>query len=168
MKGEESVLVSFTVTSRLTVYRHPVPSRAHDQTFCFPLQIVQLHSQSSCGTLSGERIGVPSASTLVLVKCTVSYTFIYLAQQRTIISTILNTVYIVQYIQVLCQSRLCKKNKPLSRSLCYIDSLVTSTVVSLTTAKFKPLTFSVSGFALSYAANIFSIIILYDFCLKSA
>jgi hypothetical protein len=42
------------------------------------------------------------------------------------------------------------------------------TVVSLTAAKFKPLIFSVSGLALSYAANMFVLMILYDFCLLSA
>jgi hypothetical protein len=42
------------------------------------------------------------------------------------------------------------------------------TVVSLTTAKFKPLIFSVSGFALSYTANMFIPMILYDFGLLSA
>jgi hypothetical protein len=36
-------------------------------------------------------------------------------------------------------------------------------VVSLTTAKFKPLIFSMSGFALSYTVNVFILMILYDF-----
>jgi hypothetical protein len=49
--------------------------------------------------------------------------------------------------------------------LCYNGSLVTWTVVSLTTAKFKPLIFSTSGFALSYAVNMFILMILYDFWL---
>jgi hypothetical protein len=47
------------------------------------------------------------------------------------------------------------------------DSLVTW-FVSLTTAKFKPLIFSGSGFALSYAANMVILMILYDLCLLSA
>jgi hypothetical protein len=52
-----------------------------------------------------------------------------------------------------------------SRScLSYLVIIVTLTVVSLTTAKFKPLIFSVSGFALSYAANMFVLMILYDLC----
>jgi hypothetical protein len=51
---------------------------------------------------------------------------------------------------------------------CYNGSLVTSTVVSLTAAKFKPLIFSVPGFALLYAANIFSLMNLYDFWLLPA
>jgi hypothetical protein len=44
--------------------------------------------------------------------------------------------------------------------LCYNGRLVTLIVVSLTAGKFKPRTFSVSGFALSYAANI---VIVNDF-----
>jgi hypothetical protein len=47
--------------------------------------------------------------------------------------------------------------------LCYNGSLVIWMVVSLTTAKFKPLIFSMSGFILSYTANIFILMILYDF-----
>jgi hypothetical protein len=54
---------------------------------------------------------------------------------------------------------------PILRILCYNGSSVPWTVVSLTTAKFKPLIFSVSGFAVSYTANTFILMILYDFCL---
>jgi hypothetical protein len=39
-------------------------------------------------------------------------------------------------------------------------------VISLTTAKFKPYIFSVSGFTFSYTTNIFILMILYDFCLS--
>jgi hypothetical protein len=38
----------------------------------------------------------------------------------------------------------------------------------MTAAKFKPLIFSVSGFALSYIANISISMMLYDFCLLPA
>jgi hypothetical protein len=41
------------------------------------------------------------------------------------------------------------------RILCYNGSLVTWTVVSCTTSKFKPFIFSMFGFTLSYTANIF-------------
>jgi hypothetical protein len=41
-------------------------------------------------------------------------------------------------------------------------------VVGLTATKFKPLIFSVSGFALSYAVNMFVLMILYDLCLLPA
>jgi hypothetical protein len=52
---------------------------------------------------------------------------------------------------------------PISLILCYNYSLVTGKVVSLTAAKFKPLIFSMSGFALSYAGKMFILMILYDF-----
>jgi hypothetical protein len=38
----------------------------------------------------------------------------------------------------------------------------------MTAAKFKPFVFPVSGFALSNIANIFILMILYDFCLLPA
>jgi hypothetical protein len=50
-------------------------------------------------------------------------------------------------------------------SLRYSGSLDTGTVVCLIADKFKPLIFSVTGFALSYVSNVFVIMILYDFCL---
>jgi hypothetical protein len=49
---------------------------------------------------------------------------------------------------------------PYFGSLCYNGSLDTWTVVCLTAAKFKPLIFSVTGFALSNIANIFVNMIL--------
>jgi hypothetical protein len=61
-----------------------------------------------------------------------------------------------------------KQIMPLVLILCYNGRLVTWTVVSLTTAKFKPITFSTSGFALSYADTMFILMILYDFCLLPA
>jgi hypothetical protein len=51
--------------------------------------------------------------------------------------------------------------------LCYDGILVTWTVVSLTAAKFKPLIFSASGFALSYTGNMSLLMILYDFLLPA-
>jgi hypothetical protein len=54
---------------------------------------------------------------------------------------------------------------PILRILCYNGSLVTWTVVSFTPAKFKPLIFSVSCFALSYTANMFILRILCEFML---
>jgi hypothetical protein len=61
-----------------------------------------------------------------------------------------------------------KQIMPILFILCYNGSLVTWVVVSLATAKFKPLIFSLSDFALSYAANMFIFMILYDFCLLCA
>jgi hypothetical protein len=61
-----------------------------------------------------------------------------------------------------------QQSMPSLRILCYNGSLVTWTVVSLASAKFKLLIFSVSGFALSYTANMFILMILCDFCLSPA
>jgi hypothetical protein len=53
--------------------------------------------------------------------------------------------------------------------LCYNVGLDTRTFVSLSAAKFyKPLIFSMSGFALSYNENTFILKILYDICLLRA
>jgi hypothetical protein len=41
-------------------------------------------------------------------------------------------------------------------------------IISLTTAMFKPHTLYMSGFALCYTANVFILVILYDFCLLPA
>jgi hypothetical protein len=54
------------------------------------------------------------------------------------------------------------------RILGYNGSSVTWTVVRLTTAKFKPTVFSMSGFPLSYSVNMLTSMILYDFCLLPA
>jgi hypothetical protein len=54
---------------------------------------------------------------------------------------------------------------PIMRILCYNDRLVTSTVVSLTAAKFTPHIFPVCFFTFSYTATIFILMILYDICL---
>jgi hypothetical protein len=75
--------------------------------------------------------------------------------------------FLLNYIQVLCQYRLCKADHAYL-TLCYNGSLVTWTVVSLPAAKFKPLIFSMSRFALSNAANMFNLMTLYDFCLLPA
>jgi hypothetical protein len=47
-----------------------------------------------------------------------------------------------------------KQIMPILRILCYNGSLVTWMVASLTTSKFKPLIFSMSGFTFSYTANV--------------
>jgi hypothetical protein len=73
-----------------------------------------------------------------------------------------------QNIQGLCQSGPSTADYALFGSVRYCGSLDTLTVVCLTAAKFKPLEFSVRGFALSNGANIFIIMILYDLCLLSA
>jgi hypothetical protein len=57
---------------------------------------------------------------------------------------------------------------PILHILCCNDCLVIWTGVSLTTSKFKPLIFSMSGFTLSYTTNMFILMIPYDFCLFPA
>jgi hypothetical protein len=54
------------------------------------------------------------------------------------------------------------------RILCYNGPLIIWTVVSLTTTKFKLFIFSMSGFTLPYTANMFILMILYDFCFSLA
>jgi hypothetical protein len=61
----------------------------------------------------------------------------------------------IQYVQGLCQSRLSTADYALLLvAFATTAVLDTSTVVCLTAAKFKPLVFPVSGFALSNVANI--------------
>jgi hypothetical protein len=67
--------------------------------------------------------------------------------------------FLVNYVQVLYQSMLLASHLSY---LCYNGSLVTSTVVASTAAKFKPLLFSMSSFSFSYAANMFILIIWYN------
>jgi ABC-type Fe3+-siderophore transport system permease subunit len=57
---------------------------------------------------------------------------------------------------------------PILRILCYNGSLVIWTYVSLITVKFKPIIFSLSGYTLSYTANMFILMIVCDFCLSPA
>jgi hypothetical protein len=72
----------------------------------------------------------------------------------------------IQYIQGLFQSRLGTADyAPVTSSLQYNDSLDTWTAIHMTAAKFKPLIFSVSSFALSNVANVLIFMILDDFCL---
>jgi hypothetical protein len=70
----------------------------------------------------------------------------------------------LHYTQVLCQYRLCRADHACLIHLMLQSCLVTWTVVSLTTSKFKPLIFSMSGFTLSYTTNMFILMILYNFC----
>jgi hypothetical protein len=65
----------------------------------------------------------------------------------------------LHYIQILCHSMLCKADNV------YRTYIMLQWVVSLTAAKFKPLILSVTVFALSFAANMFNLMILYDFSL---
>jgi hypothetical protein len=76
--------------------------------------------------------------------------------------------FLLHYTQILYQSRLCKADHAyltyvmLQRQLSHLNGR------KLTATKFKPLIFSMSGFALSFTANKFILMILYDFCLLSS
>jgi hypothetical protein len=56
---------------------------------------------------------------------------------------------------------------PMLRILCYNGTVVTGTVVSLTTSKFKPLVVSTSGFTLFYTEIMFTLIICYFYSVKT-
>jgi hypothetical protein len=89
-------------------------------------------------------------------------------------------VYISHILHVMKNSCFCTTHKssvstgfaeqimPILHTLRYNGSLVTWTVVSLTTAKFKPLIFSMPDFTLSYTTNMFILMIPYDFYLFPA
>jgi hypothetical protein len=91
-----------------------------------------------------------------------------------LLSSVLHIYHVIENssFSTICKSSVspdsAKHIVPILCIWCYNDCLVTWTVVSLTTAKFKPLIFSMSGFALSYTVNMFSLLILYDFCLLPA
>jgi hypothetical protein len=76
--------------------------------------------------------------------------------------------FLVHYIQASVSPGFAKQIMPILFILCYNGSLVTWMIVSLTTAKFKPLVFSTSGFDLSSIMNMFILMILYGFCLLPA
>jgi hypothetical protein len=73
--------------------------------------------------------------------------------------------FVLPYTQIV-STDFTEQTMPNLGTLWHNGSLVIWTVVSLTTAKFKRLIFSVSAFTLSYKVNIFILMILYDFCLS--
>jgi hypothetical protein len=115
-----------------------------------------LRSNSLCNTLSDEKMGLSLMNRFCLSSS------VHIAH-----TTCYWKFFLLHYIQVLCQCRLCKADYACLIT-CYNGSLDTWTVLSLTTAKFVPLIFSMSGFTLSYTANMFILLILYDFCLLPA
>jgi hypothetical protein len=76
--------------------------------------------------------------------------------------------FLLRYIQILCQYRLYRahhaylKYLMLQRQLSHLNSR------KLDYRQIKPLILSMSGFILSYTVNMFSLMILYDFCLLPA
>jgi hypothetical protein len=79
-------------------------------------------------------------------------------------NTLLKTLPFALYSSSL-SSDFAKQIMPILRILCYNGSLVTRMAVSLTTAKFKPLIFSMSRFTLSYTMNMTSGCLLCNFVL---
>jgi hypothetical protein len=71
-------------------------------------------------------------------------------------------------MQVFCQSRLYKAQHAYLTYLMLQRQLNHLNGRKVDTAKFKPLIFSPSCFALTYTANMFILMILYDFCLSPA
>jgi hypothetical protein len=76
--------------------------------------------------------------------------------------------FLSQNIQVLCQSRLCKADHAYLIWLMLQWQRNHLSGHSLTTAEFKLLKFSVSGFTLSYAMNMVIFVSLYDYFLLPA
>jgi hypothetical protein len=66
---------------------------------------------------------------------------------------VIENVSLLHYIRILCQSSLYRADHAYIVILCYNGSLVSWMVVNLTATRFKPLIFSMSGFALSCAAK---------------
>jgi hypothetical protein len=105
------------------------PWGLRSETFLFPTEPSRL--TSLCNTLSDEKIGLSVMNTLGLVKCT----YLTCSVLLKILPFALYTS--PQSVQAL-QSRSCLSHVSY---LLYNGSLVTWTVISLTTANFKPIIF---------------------------
>jgi hypothetical protein len=118
----------------------PIWSSWPDFNYCLTVTVLSLW-----GALSDERTSLVYIQLLLVNK------------------TCICTIYTWPLSVLTEDSRSC----PILSSSHYNGSLVTWTVVRFT-AKFKPLIFSVPGFAFSHVANIYIFIILYNFCLLPA
>jgi hypothetical protein len=147
-------------TLRLAVYR---------QSVCLGVKPLETHDQRFFSQLNP--CGISPYVTSTLTRKWVCLLWICLGFRQVYISHIYRVIekfLLLHYAQVLCQYRLCKAHHAYLHILCCNGCQVTWTVVSLTTSKFKPLTFSMSGFTLSYTANMFIFMIPCDFCLFPA
>jgi hypothetical protein len=115
-----------------------------------------LRSWSLCNILSDERVGLSLIKILAFVR-----------SRYRIYSMLLKILPFALYKIPLCPGS-AKQIMSVLRIFCCNGSLVIWTVVRLTTAQFKPLICSISGFAMSYTANMIVLMILYDFCLLPA
>jgi hypothetical protein len=147
-------IIKVKVTLRLVVYRQSVwfgakPLEAHDQRFFLHL--------SPCGHS-------PYLTSSLMTG------WVYLLSKG--FTPPLSSVHITHracyWNSSFCSTGFAKQIMPTLCILFYNSILVTWTFISLTTSKFKPFIFSTSGFTLSYAANVFILMILYDFCLLPA
>jgi hypothetical protein len=109
-----------------------------------------------CGALSPTRVGSVDCQSQSAVISLLSVCTIYILH---VIKC--NTTYTRPSSVQAQYSRPCS----IISSSCYNSSLVTWKVACLTAAKFEPLIFPVSGFALSNVANICIFMILYNSCL---
>jgi hypothetical protein len=99
---------------------------------------------------SDERMGLSHMNTLCL--CQVYISHVYHVIENSSLCTIYKSSVSPGFAEQIMSILLI---------LCYNGSLVTWTVISFTAAKFKLLIFFVPGFAVSYAANMFILMILF-------
>jgi hypothetical protein len=152
------VKVKVKVTLRLAVYRQSVllvakPLETHDQRILFKL----------------NPRGYSLYATSYLARRWVCHEYAWFLSNVRITHTHVteNSSFCIIYKSSV-STDFAKQIMPILHILLYNGSLVTWKVASLTTAKFMPLVFSVSDFALFYTVNMFILMILYDFCLLPA
>jgi hypothetical protein len=119
-----------------------------------------LRKLSLCNILSDEKMGLP-----------LMYMLGFLSSVHFATIACYWKFFLLHYIQVFCQYGLCRADQTILRVLCFNGSLVTWKVVSLTTAKFKPLITHLAGLGSSLyslvadptentASNSFSIVVV--------
>jgi hypothetical protein len=114
--------------------------------------------ESYCLVSVGRSFRREVGSVFCQYKSVIVCQYVHLIFIFSVFDTVQACMYI-QYTQSLFQSRLGTADYALlTSSLLYHGSLDAWTVVHMTAAKFKPLIFSVSGFALSNVANIYMIL----------
>jgi hypothetical protein len=108
---------------------------------------------------------VPQWTTLLHVP--VSYEYAYLSWSVCIrLIASYWKFFLLHYIQDLCQYRLCKVDHAYLTCLMLQRQRSHLNGCKLDHHQFKPLIFSMSGFALSCTMNMFTLMILYDLCLS--
>jgi hypothetical protein len=125
-----------------------------DVCCCLTITVVSLW-----GALSDERSGLPftSQSSQYLVICQYVHKYLHF------ICLTKSCVHMLYLRPLSVRAQYSNLSPTNSSSRCH-DSLDTWTVLHMSAAKFKPLIFSVWGFALSNIANIFIFMIMNYFC----